>query len=187
MNSSDDSFPELMDRLQQGDSEAARQVFERFAERLLEVARRRLHRRLRRKLDPEDVLQSVFRSFFGRQAGGGFALPSWDRLWGLLVVLTVRKCGRRAVHFRAGRRDLTREMSSASDFDLPSPEPSPQEVLQLTECVHQLLARFHGQQREMIVLRLQGSTVAEISTQLGRSERSVQRVLKRARDWLQRQ
>ena len=44
----------------------------------------------RQKVDPEDVVQSAFRSFFTRQAAGQFDVASWDDLWGLLVVITVR-------------------------------------------------------------------------------------------------
>src|SRR5262245_18476432 len=76
-----DSFIELAVRLRDGDQGAATVVFRRFASRLIALARRELDTRLRRKLDPEDVVQSVYRSFFGRYQAGQFDLATWDDLW----------------------------------------------------------------------------------------------------------
>src|SRR4051812_2143319 len=61
------SFPPLTYRLQAGDPHVAAQVFRRFAHRLIGLASRRLGRVVRGKVEPEDVIQSVFRSFFLRQ------------------------------------------------------------------------------------------------------------------------
>src|SRR5262245_35467145 len=105
----DHPFAELMEGLRQRDEGAAEAVWERFARRLVALAATRLPNRLRARVDPEDVVQSVFKSFFARQAGARFTLENWDNLWTLLTVLTVRKCGHRVVHFQAARRDVRRE------------------------------------------------------------------------------
>src|SRR5438045_1051278 len=54
-------FEELMGCLRQGDADAGREVFERYARRLVGLAASRLPGALRGKLDPEDIVQSVFR------------------------------------------------------------------------------------------------------------------------------
>ena len=59
-----------MERLRAGDDEAAREVFDRFARRLVGLARRRFDRRLAHRVDPEDVVQSAFKSFFVRHREG---------------------------------------------------------------------------------------------------------------------
>ena len=105
-----DSFDEVIGRLRRGEEDAAAQVFSRFANRLLHLARSRLNPPIRRKFDPEDVMQSVFRSFFIRQREGQFELKDWDSLWSLLVRITLRKCGRRITAFQTQRRDLRREV-----------------------------------------------------------------------------
>lgn len=69
------------------------------------LARGRLYPQILQRIDPEDVTQSVFRSFFQRQKAGQFTLRDWGALWGLLVTMTIRKCGRRADEFYAARRD----------------------------------------------------------------------------------
>ena len=58
------SFEELMRRLQSGDQDAAFKIFQDYSGRLAGLARTRLQGALAAKVDPEDVLQSVFRSFF---------------------------------------------------------------------------------------------------------------------------
>ena len=76
------AFEELTARLCGGDDEAAAEVFRRFTHRPIGLARGRLDHLIRRKVDPEDILQSVYRIFFSRCACGSFSLGNWDSLWG---------------------------------------------------------------------------------------------------------
>jgi RNA polymerase sigma-70 factor (ECF subfamily) len=188
-----DSFDRLMARLSAGDDEAARLVFQRFAARLVALARSRLDRRLQAKVDPEDVLQSVYKSFFLRHARGKFEFESWDSLWGLLTLITVRKCNRLAEHFHAGTRDVRAEVSSplAADdsgcgWEALDREPTPEQAAMLAETVEKLLQGLEPRERDIVTLGLQGYTAPEISDQLHRPERSVYRVLERVKKRLQR-
>src|SRR5262245_21231499 len=108
--SQDQSFADLMARLRVGEPDAATEVFNHFAGRLVELARSRIDERLRRKVDSEYVIQSVFCSFFTQQAQGKFNAKSWPELWSLLVVMTIRKCGGRLDYFFAARRDVRQEV-----------------------------------------------------------------------------
>jgi RNA polymerase sigma-70 factor (ECF subfamily) len=183
----DGSFEDLMARLRSGDDAAAAAVFDRFAQRLLALARRRLDRLLRPKVDPEDVLQSVYRSFFRRHAEGQYDLESWDGLWGMLTVITLRKCGRSARRFRSACRDVQREVSlpppgtDAAGFEAGGREPTPSEAARLTETLEQVMRDLTPRERVILVLSLQGYSSSEISDQVGRTERTVQRVLERVR------
>src|SRR5207244_12407301 len=105
-----ESFADFMKRLRAGDDDAARQLFERFARQLVAMARRRVDGRLKPKLDPEDVVQSAYKSFFYRYADGNIDVGNWNGLWGLLTIITVRKCSERVAHYRAERRDAAREV-----------------------------------------------------------------------------
>ena len=89
--------------------DAARALFERFARRLIGLARSHLDARFLRKIDPEDVVQSVFKSFFLRYGEGALAAEGWDGLWGLLTCITLRKCSERVRYLRAECRDIARE------------------------------------------------------------------------------
>src|SRR5687768_17397928 len=85
--------------------EAARELFARFTGRLIGLARTHLAGRLRHKVDPEDVVQSAYKSFFVRYGEETLAGEGWDGLWGLLTIITVRKCADRARYHGADRRD----------------------------------------------------------------------------------
>ncbi len=189
----DQSFTRLMARLQTGDDDAAALVFNRFSNRLIALARSRLDSRVRQKIDPEDVMQSAFRSFFVRYAGGQVEIDGWDGLWRMLVVITLRKCGHRVEYFHAERRDVDREAPAPPPVEQSSggagetasdPEPTPIEAAMLAETVENLMGRLDGWQRTILELRLQGYEIPEIAEQVGRTERTVYRVLERVKDWL---
>ena len=74
-----------------GDQGAAAEVFRRFAGRLIAWRGTKLDARICRKVDPEDIVQSVYRSFFSRHQAGRFDLATWDSLWSLLTVITVQE------------------------------------------------------------------------------------------------
>ena len=189
----DRSFAAVMHRLRAGDEAAAADVFHRFAGRLIALARTHLDSRLRQKVDPEDVLQSVYKSFFLRHAQGQLNPRDWDSLWSLLTVITVRKCGRWRERFHASRRNVCAEVAlqpradeSGSGWEGLAGDPTPSEVAVLTETVEELLRGLAGRDRDIVALALQGYTAGEISTQLGRPERTVYRVLGRVKKRLQR-
>ena len=56
-----------------GSESAARELFDKYCERLMKLARRRIGQRMTSRIDPEDVLQSAFRSFFGRVKNDEFS------------------------------------------------------------------------------------------------------------------
>ena len=70
---------------------AARLIWLRYFRDLLELARSNLDRRIRRREDEEDVVQSMYKSFCLRQQRGEFDLAGRDALWKLLVTITLRK------------------------------------------------------------------------------------------------
>jgi RNA polymerase sigma-70 factor (ECF subfamily) len=189
-----ESFQEMLLRLERGENDAAAQVFQRFAARLVALAGGRLNQRLLQKVDPEDVVQSAFRSFFCGQRAGKFKTGDWGGLWGLLVTITLRKCGRRAEEFYAARRDVRREgqvwvdeSGSRVEFEIAAPDPSPSEAAALAELLEQVAEGLDVRAQEIFALRLEGYTVPEISARIGRTERTVHRILGRVRKQLERE
>jgi RNA polymerase sigma-70 factor (ECF subfamily) len=180
-----DSFADVIGRLRAGDDAAARDLFGRFAGRLIALARSRLDARLRQKVDAEDVVQSVFKSFFRRQADEQFDVGGWDSLWSLLTVLTVRKCANQAQHYRRHGRDLGREVPAA-DFETLARDPTPDEAVVLAETLEQVMRGLTEREREMVALSLQGKSIPEVSAAVGRAERTVRRVLDQVRHRLER-
>jgi RNA polymerase sigma-70 factor (ECF subfamily) len=189
----DASFDEVMQRLRAGDNEAARDVFQKYAHRLIGLARSRLGNLMRQKVDPEDVVQSVFKSFFVRQADGRIDLEDWDGLWAMLTVITLRKCGHRVEFFRAACRDVRREADkspspheSGAAWEAVAREPTPSEAALLSDTLEQLLEPLDERERNMVVMSLQGFSIVEIAEEVHRSERTVQRVLEHVRKRLRR-
>jgi RNA polymerase sigma factor (sigma-70 family) len=187
-----DSFAGLLRRLEAGDPEAAAVVFDHYARRLIGLARRQLDARLRAKVDPDDIAQSVFRTFFRRHAEEPFDLASEDALWALLAEISLRKCGRWNRHFRARKRSVTREAplpaaeDSTRDEPLDAAEPSPEDAAILAETVEELLRGLDDRERTVCEMRLQGYQVQEIARRLGCTEVTVFRKLKHVKSRLQR-
>jgi RNA polymerase sigma-70 factor (ECF subfamily) len=193
-----DSFAALMIRLKEGDQAAAAEVFERFLRRLIALASHQFDSWLRPRADLEDVVQSAYKSFFAGQGQGRFELADWDGLWGLLAVITLRKCYRRRDYLRAERRDAAREVPLATPQSQPAEdtpaswweaidrEPTPLQAAMLTETVDRLLGNLQRPERAIVELSLQGHTTPEIAARLGRSRRTVRRVRERVKDYLLR-
>lgn len=188
-----ESFGDAMGQLQLGDQQAASEIYQRYARRLIGLARSRLDATLQAKADPESVVQSVFRTFFARQAQGQFELDNWDGLWSLLVRITMRKCCRRAAAYHAECRDVRREVghppageSAPDDAQALARDPTPEEAAILADLLERLLQGLDGTQQMILAQRLEGYTVREISENVGRTERTVHRVLAQVRNALQR-
>lgn len=170
-----DSFARFITRLQSKDDAAAQELFDRFTHRLIGLAVRHLDPGLRPKVDPEDVVQSAYKSFFRRYGAGSLDVVNWDSLWGLLTLITVRKCADRAAYHRAECRDAAREVSAAAEVSGEpfGREPSPLEATVLSETVAHLYASIDADDRPILELSLQGYTTREIGERLGRAERTV--------------
>jgi len=190
--SGESSFDDLMAGLRAGDKGAASEVFNRFVQRLIALARSRLDAHVRQKEDPEDVVQSVFRSFFNRQADGQFEIESWDSLWAMLSLITLRKCGNRIEYFRAARRDVKAELrvdestESRAAWQAVARDPTPSQAAALAETVEEVMRGFEDWEREVFSLRLQEYTIPEISDRVGRAERTVRRALDRIKNRVRR-
>jgi RNA polymerase sigma-70 factor (ECF subfamily) len=186
-----DSFATFLARLQSKDDAAAQQLFARFARQLIALAHRHINAGLRHKVDPEDIVQSAYKSFFFRYNAANLDVANWNSLWGLLTLITVRKCAERADYHRAERRDTAREVSQAlSDGgkwrEPLGREPTPLEAAVLSETVDHLLAGLDEDERPVLELSLQGHTTREISERLGRAERTVRLLREGIRHRLER-
>jgi hypothetical protein len=128
---------------------AARLIWQRYFHDLLVLARNNLSRRIRRREDEEDVLQSMYKSFCLRQQRGEFDLKGRDALWNMLVTITLRKARNAARKQMRDRRDIAREQTLADRDDDGSPrwaleqmeaaDPSPAEAALLNEALESRL------------------------------------------------
>jgi RNA polymerase sigma-70 factor (ECF subfamily) len=179
-------FRALVERLRGGDEEAARGVYERWAVPLLRLTRARLRGVLAAREDAEDVVQSVYRSFFRRFDRGEYQVGQWHDVWSLLSTIAIRKCSNRQRYHGAACRAPARELA----LELAEPratDPAPEQAAMLAETVERLLLRFPPPERAIVELSLQGFTVKEIGVRLGLAESSIYHIREHVRQWLVRQ
>lgn len=185
----DDESAALVRRWRDGDSAAATELFHRCAARLIALTRQHLSEKMGRRFDPEDVVQSAYHSFFQGVRSDRFVLQRSGDLWRLLAAITLHKLQRQVELHRAGKRSV--ECEGPVDeglFGLPAEvvarDPSPEDAAAVVEELEEVLRPLAAPHRRMAELRLQGYSVEEIATDVGRSERLVRLVLEQVREKL---
>lgn len=174
----------LLRRLRGGeDEDAATQLYLRYAEKLRALAAAQTAPDLKGRFDPEDVVQSVFRTFFRRAAAGEYDVPAGDELWKLFLVMGLNKVRAKAVHHRAAKRDVRASAGGDAVDYRPAEDEEDLRLLQMT--IDEILQPLPETQREIILMRIAGHEVNEIAAKTGRAKRSVERILQEFRSNLQ--
>jgi RNA polymerase sigma-70 factor (ECF subfamily) len=171
----------LLRRFRRGSQDAATQLYLRYAHRLRALVKAHCSTALTRRLDPEDIVQSVFGRFFRRVNQGDYDVPPGEELWGLFLVIALNKIRAEESFHRAGKRDVRITVDEPPE-DIPGPHGNEEEafaVLQLT--IDEALGQLPEQLRLMVELRIQGHEVTDIATQTGRAKRTVERNLQEVR------
>jgi RNA polymerase sigma-70 factor (ECF subfamily) len=172
----------LLDRYRTGEQEAATELYERYAARLEALVSSRTAAALQVRFDPEDVVQSVFRTLFRRVSHGLYDVPASEELWQLLLVLALNKTRKLATYHRARKRDVSK--TQGSDELQNTPQPSGHDDLSLRVLqfvVDDLMGELPEIHRQIIQLRIEGHRADDISQQTQRSKRTVERVLQEFR------
>jgi RNA polymerase sigma-70 factor (ECF subfamily) len=169
----------LLRRYRRGEQDAATELYLRYAGRLRILADTRASPELKQRVDPEDIVQSVFRTFFRRADVGQYDAPTGDELWKLFLVIGLNKIRKVAAFHKAAKRDV-RQTAVGPGFDQAvavsaGSDSEALHTLQLT--IDELLAPLSESHRAIINLRAAGHEVAEIAARTGRSRRSVERIL----------
>lgn len=189
-------WEEWLAGLRQGQPEAVADFWQQFGEPLLRLADQNLQHRLRRRVDPEDLVQSAVRTFLRRLHGGQFQLDDGEDLWGLLCAITLNKTRQQARFHGRQKRGLNREQplggqptqtESHGGWEPADDGPSPEDAVVLVDLVERLLdSSADEEERQVAQLRLEDLTCDEIAARLGCSERTVRRLLQRIRGRLGR-
>jgi RNA polymerase sigma factor (sigma-70 family) len=185
------SVTALLERLQGGDQEAVRLLWQRYYPRLVGLARKKLQNTPRLCADEEDAALSAFESFCRRAEQGQFPdLKDRDGLWALLVILTARKAADLVKHHHRDKRGggkvqdesalrvAVGDSGRAGLDGLEGDDPTPEEAALLAEEVETLLKQLCDPAlRQVAVCKLEGYTNAEIAGRLGCSDPTVRRRL----------
>jgi len=176
---------ELIAAYKAGSESAARKLFDRYCEKLMRLARRRIGQRMASRIDPEDAVQSAFRTFFARVKSDQFTFEGESDLFKLLVRLTVNKTLRQIAHHRAAKRDPGRETGQGSEEEglldqITADEPPPEVQVALLEEFDRFLSQLPQFDRKVLELKFEGYTTTEIAEKLGSYDRKIRRVFERA-------
>jgi DNA-directed RNA polymerase specialized sigma24 family protein len=184
-----------------GVDSAAQALWERYYDRLVTLAQKRLRARPSPVTEAEDAAASAFGSFCRGAAAGRYPrLGGRDDLWGLLVTITVRKVADQIERDSAQKRDW-RRLRNETDLiggagagpgggpegegelaRIVGREPTPEFAAMVAEECKILLDRLQDPVlRQVALLRMEGYQNDEIVQQLGSSLRSVERKLARIR------
>ena len=179
-----------------GDSAAANRIWKLYFDRLVRAVRNRLYGQNRAVSDEEDIVLSVFESFYAAAEKGRFPdLADRDDLWRLLLTMSARKVIDKRRHDQRQRRGGNVAVHSLDGNDEDSviieaigSEPSPEMVLMMQESVEELFSHLGvGQLQNLAGAKLEGYSNAEIAEQQGCSERTIERRLHLIREKLQQE
>lgn len=177
----------LLRRVRSGESDAATDLYLRYAARLQRLVHDQTGPALARRVGDEDIVQSVFRTFFRRAADGHYQVGESEELWKLFLVIALNKIRKAAEFHGAAKRDYLRTVGgSEHKLDARSACHSEDEMalqtLQIT--INEVLSTLPPGHPEIVQLRIEGYTVEEIASKTNRSLRTVERMLKNFRETL---
>lgn len=185
--SMDEPSEQLLARYQAGDQAAADEIFRRYVGRLTVFARARLAPRVARRVDPEDVVLSAYRSFFIRARDGRLSFTRSGDLWRVLVAMTLNKVRRQVARHQAEKRAIRREEDILAEICEPHHRgPTPEHALAVADELEQIMAAVPPLKRRILELRLLDYEISEIAADIGRSERTVRRMLDDLQEFLKR-
>ncbi len=171
----------LLRHLQRGSEEAATALYQRYAQRLRALTQAQCSAELARRVDVEDIVQSVFGSFFRRAGQGCYDVPAGEELWKLFLVIALHKIRDQGKHHRAAKRDVRRTTGGEGLDQSLAARGTDGDCAFLQLTIDEALERLPPQHRTVAELRLQGYEVAEIARETARSKRTVERILQEIR------
>ena len=183
----DEQSVNILQRLKDGDQNAATELHDRYAHRLIALARSRISSKLARRVDPEDVVQSVYRSFFAHADDDRYVFEKSGDMWRLLSSITVNKVLRQVQKHRRQKRSIDAEQSvmtpGTEGFapEMLASGPSPSDALTMIEELENVMSEIDPTHRQVLELRLQGRSTEEIAVEINRSERTIRRMLEKTK------
>ena len=184
MNYFDDRVLELVAAYRDGDQDAARDLHDRYAQRLLQMVRGRLNPTFNRRMDPEDVVQSAFRSFFRVVRKDGWVdNANAENVWGLLAAITINKLNARVRHHRAGKRSVIHESNAPQAHQDQNGFPEIETIFR--EELAWVIENQTERHQAILQKLLGGASELSVAEAEGCTQRTVYRVLERAIQQLQ--
>lgn len=186
-----------LEELKDGDESNGQQLWNRYVENLVRLARRKMSGMSKRVNDEEDLVAAAFTSFFlGVRADRFPKLNSREDFWQILVTLTERRIidqhRQDQTHKRGGglvRGDSVFAQSPKDDLPsgfagIASLQPTPEFALSFIDEISAGMKKLRGDELliQIAMLKLREFTNAEIAKETGCSVRSVERKIRLIRE-----
>lgn len=179
-----EQFRLLMERVQAGSEEAARQLVDQYGPQLIRVIRKRLSQSLRAKFDSQDFVQDVWASFFAdmpiqKTFDDPAALATFLMRIARNKVIDAYRERVQGVRHNA-ERELSLEdlqLNENAKAQLPARLPTPSTVAMSREEWQMLLQNQPPHYRRILTLAREGKSAIEIAQELDISARTVRRVI----------
>jgi RNA polymerase sigma factor (sigma-70 family) len=184
VNDDETAFLCLMDELQSGSEEAAKELLRLYGDHIYRVVRQRLHRRMRARFDSADFVQIVWKSIFANiEVLSNFRCP--EQLIGFLVRISSNKVideVRRALIMQ--KANVNRECSlndsrAGTQPEVPARGDTPSEAAMAKEWWSRITENQPAHYIEILALRAEGATFQEIAREMNLNERTVRRVVRK--------
>ena len=193
---------ELVQRVKQGDKDAANELFGKYFDRVSRAARKRLKQRRLRGTDSQDIAASVFESLWKKVDRKQFSendLTTVDEFWRLLCTMIRFKTEDHVRREHADKRGGG-QVRGESIFVRPDGDHVPglagqsdgamtADEMAAFQDHHQMMLELLDDAilQEVVTLRMEDNKVADIAKHFEKSERWVKRKLALIRDIWQRQ
>lgn len=169
MDDSND-FDLLLAAARSGDETAMQRLVSQYEPELRIVARHRLGPALRPHLDTIDLVQSVHRSLLIGLRANRFDISSPEKLIGLAVTIVRRKAAKHWRHLKRQQR-LSSQDEAGDDFvdtmlSLQTPQTDVPADVATQEVLAQWLAGLDNIEKQLITMRLEGHSTAEVAKAL---------------------
>ncbi len=169
MDDSND-FDLLLAAARSGDETAMQRLVSQYEPELRIVARHRLGPALRPHLDTIDLVQSVHRSLLIGLRANRFDISSPEKLIGLAVTIVRRKAAKHWRHLKRQQR-LSSQDEAGDDFvdtmlSLQTPQTDVPADVATQEVLAQWLAGLDNIEKQLITMRLEGHSTAEVAQAL---------------------
>lgn len=161
------------------DPSAADRLYYRHRDATLHLAETGLSDRLRVRIDPEDVYQSVSLILFRGLSQGRFHLTRAGDLRALLAQLTRRRIQKKAEQNLSAKRSLNSEVRMNECCSIPSIDDYELNEVEKQDEIDVLLSQIgNARHRRVIQMALDGEQVGEIAIHTAYSTARVRQILR---------
>lgn len=175
----------LLRQVKDGKQDAADELYYRYANRLIALARNNSSAELADQVESEEIVQSVFGSFFRGARLGYYDIPEGEELWKLFLVISLNKIRAKVAYHRAAKRD-SRMTVTSDEMDFRMSKIASAEIAshELDMTIDDAMKSMPSDYRTIVALRIEGYTISEVAEQVKRSKRTVERILQEVRGTL---